>query len=119
MKTFKITNISNLAGKRDAKFNMVIDIEYIDNRTKKVIKLKAGDSVFLTIDSLPLSVHRLRIKNLITIEEVRLAEQIKSTEKPIPPPIKKPTKKVIIENNDELEVESEKKPTSRKKTVTH
>jgi hypothetical protein len=121
MKTFKITNITNFAGKREPKFNTAIDIEYIDNRTKKIINLKAGKEVFLTVDSLPLSIHRLRIKKLITIEEVNLSEQNKLTEKS--KPIKKviiekpkPIKKVIIEKKEEFEVE--KKNSIKKKTIT-
>jgi len=112
MNTYKITNITNLAGKRDRKFNTIVNIEYIDGRTKKTIVLKAGDNVFLTINSLPLSVHRLRIKNLITIEEVNLAELTKPvTPKPIrrPKPVKKP-----VEVVDKVE----KKTTSKKKTLT-
>ena len=67
MNTYKITNITNLVGKRDPKFNSIANIEYIDDRTKKIIALKPSDSVFLTVQSLPLSVHRLRIKQLIDI----------------------------------------------------
>jgi len=74
MNTYKITNITNTAGKRDFKFNTELDIEYIDNITKKTIKVKPGDTVYLTVSSLPLSVHRLRIKNLITVAEVSAAE---------------------------------------------
>lgn len=116
MKTFKITNITNLAGKRDSKFNMAIDIEYIDNRTKKVINLKAGSNVFLTVDSLPLSVHRLRIKKLITIEEVNLAELNKPAEKGVQKPKRpKPAKKIVAVVEPETEVE--KKSSSKKKTI--
>jgi len=79
MNTYKITNITNLAGKRDTNFNKVLDIEYLDNRIKKINKLKAGQSMFLSIQSLlPLSVHRLRIKGLISITEVSAAELAKS-----------------------------------------
>lgn len=118
MKTFKITNITNLVGKRDSRFNMAIDIEYIDNRRKKVINLKAGNEVFLTVDSLPLSIHRLRIKNLISIEEVNLAEYNKSTEKKIQPIKKsKSVKKVVIEKEEKSKVEIEKKSSGKKKTV--
>ena len=116
MKTFKITNITNFAAKRDSKFNMAIDIEYIDNRTKKVINLKAGDNVFLTVDSLPLSVHRLRIKNLITIEEVNLAALTKPADNPKRVKRPKPIKKVIVEKKKEPEIE--KKSSTKKKTVT-
>jgi len=77
MNTYKISNITNLLGKREPKFNSIVGIEYIDNRTKKVLKLKAGETVFLTVQSLPMSVHKLRIKNMVTVTEVSLPEPVK------------------------------------------
>ena len=111
MNTYKITNITNLAPKRDRKFNSVVDIEYVDGRTKKTIKLKAGDNVFLTINSLPLSTHRLRIKKLITIDEINVTQLAKSTEKP------KPVKKPVVVEKETIEPVAQKKPTTRKKTI--
>ena len=122
MNTYKITNTTNLVGKRDPKFNSVANIEYIDNRTKKVIALKAGDSVFLTVSSLPLSIHRLRIKNLIEIVEVSAAELQKNMEKSKPKPkpkAKKPVaKKEPVTVDETAEPVDDKKPkTPRKKTT--
>lgn len=126
MNTYKITNITNLVGKRDPKFNSVANIEYVDNRTKKVIALKAGDSVFLTVSSLPLSVHRLRIKKLIDIVEISAAELQKNMQKPKsktklePKVIKKSVAKKATATITEEEAEApviEKKTTSRKKKV--
>ena len=121
MSTYKITNITNFAGKRDSKFNMTVDIEYVDNRTKKVINLKAGDSVYLTVQSLPLSVHRLRIKNLITVSEASPAELAKSIEASKPPKVAKPKavkKSVPTQKKVEEVVEVDEKTTSsKKKTV--
>jgi hypothetical protein len=70
MNTYKITNLTNLAGKRDVKFNSVLDIDYIDSRVKKTIKLRPGDTVFLQIASLPISIHRLMVKKLISVIEI-------------------------------------------------
>jgi len=70
MSTYKITNISNLAGKRDPKFNSIIDIIYVENMIKKIISVKPNNSVYLTIQSLPMSVHSLRAKGLITVVEI-------------------------------------------------
>lgn len=70
MSTYKITNITNHANKRDYKYNSVLDIEYVDNMTKKIISVKPNDTIWLTVRSLPLSVRKLRIKNLITVTEV-------------------------------------------------
>ena len=70
MNTYKITNLTNLAGKRDFKFNSDLDIEFIDKMVKKTVKIKAGNSVYLTVDSLPMSVHKLRAKNLVSVTEI-------------------------------------------------
>lgn len=119
MNSYKITNITNLVGRRDSKFNTIIDIEYIDNRIKKTIKLKAGETVFLTVNSLPLSIHRLRIKELININEVSAIELAKTMEKERPKTIKK-TKKpvVVIEKKDNVVDNTQKKTKTKTKTTT-
>jgi len=124
MNTYKITNTTNRLAKRDRKFNTTMSIDYIDKMTKKTINIKPNDSVYLTIPSLPLSVHRLRIKNLIMISDVDAIELARITKKPKPirkPKSKKPNNKVvevkksIIEAVDEVTVESQKKGKITKK----
>ena len=123
MNTYKITNITNLVGKRDPKFNSIVNIEYVDNRIRKIKLLKAGESVFLTVQSLPLSVHRLRIKNLVEIAEVSPAELQKNIEASKPKPKKKPKvvkkpvamKETVVEEKKAEPVVEMK--TTRKKTV--
>lgn len=95
MSIYKITNITNLAGKRDFKYNSDLDISVVDKMVKKTMKLKPGDSVFLTVTSLPLSVHRLRVKKLVTVVEVSPADiPKKAAAKPKPPKSKAETPKV-------------------------
>jgi len=118
MATYKIKNITNLIGKRDSKFNTAVDIEYIDDRTKKVINLKAGDEVFLTVNSLPLSVHRLRIKKLIDISEVSAAELANSMQKTKPVETTKKlqlSKKVVVVEKKEHESTVTKKSAATKR----
>ena len=103
MNTYKITNITNQLGKRDTNFNMSLDIEYIENRAKKIFQLKSGESLVISVPaSLPLSIHRLRLKKLITVTEtnnVIKSEGKKSTtvknDKPIKVETNVNTKKVI------------------------
>lgn len=113
MNTYKITNITDKLGKRDANFNMIIDIEYIENRVKKIFKLKAGDNMFITVPSaLPLSIHRLRLKKLIMVSETNNIETNKPSENK--PKIKKT---VTIKKNVKKEVitDEPKKISTRKK----
>lgn len=124
MNTYKITNVTNLVGKRDPKFNSVVNVEYIDNRTRMVKVLNPSESVFLTVQSLPLSVHRLRIKKLVDIVEISPAELKKSMEVGKPKAAQKPkaAKKTVAVQEpvvEEITDEpvAEKKSTIKKKTA--
>lgn len=96
MSTYKITNITNLTNKRDFKYNSPLEFQVVDNMVKQTISIKPADSVFLTVSSLPLSIHRLRVKGLITVVEVspddipkkKVAAKPKAPKKPVE---KKPT----------------------------
>lgn len=74
MNTYKITNLTNTVGKREVKFNSSLSIEYIDNMLKKTVTVLPGESLYLTVPSLPLSVHKLRVKNLVAVTEVSAKE---------------------------------------------
>jgi hypothetical protein len=74
MNTYKITNLTNTAGKRDPRFNSVLDIDYVDAMMKKTIKINPGETIFLQIPTLPISVHRLRVKKLISVVEIGPSE---------------------------------------------
>jgi len=90
MTNYKITNLTNTAGKRDMKFNTTLNIEYVDEMKKKTINVKPGETVYLQISSLPLSVHRLRVKKLISVVEVsnnELNNSMNTTKSHAIPPI--------------------------------
>jgi hypothetical protein len=101
MNTYKITNITNQLHKRDVHFKTPVKIEYIDDRKKKVAEVKTGENLFLTVATLPLAIHRLRIKGLINITEASVADI-----KKINPPEKKTVKKTKIEKPKSLTTKS-------------
>lgn len=103
MNTYKITNITNLSGKRDFKHNSPLEISYVNNLTTKKIIIKAGESIYLTAKTLPLSAHKLRVKNLITVVEVSKTEMANL--------LIKPTDKIESKKN----VKIKEKPTKAKK----
>lgn len=70
MGIYRITNITHTLGKRNAKYNSILDIAYVEKMMNKIIKVKPNDSVYLTVNKLPLSVHRLRVKKLVTVVEI-------------------------------------------------
>lgn len=115
MSTYKITNVTNLAGKRDFKSNSTLDIEYIDEMMKKTVKVKPGDSVYLTVSTLPLSVHRLRVKKLITVTEVNLAdlEKAMKVSQPKSNEVKATQKEEFVAKGDGYKKTPKKKTTKK------
>ena len=113
MSTYKITNVTNLAGKRDFKYNSELEIQVVDNMVKKTIKVKPGDSVFLTVSSLPLSVHRLRVKRLVTVVEVSPNDIPKKAKKTKPVSPKKKEVKSVAKKSVAKKKPVIKKPTKK------
>ena len=70
MANYKITNITNTAGKREIGFNSTLNIDYVDSMMKRTVKVKPGEVVFLRIHSLPMSVRKLRVKKFISVVEI-------------------------------------------------
>ena len=70
MSTYKITNVSNLLGKREASYNSTLSIEYVKEMSKLKNELKPGETMYMTTPTLPMSVHRLRTKGLINVIEI-------------------------------------------------
>ena len=101
MANYKITNITNTAGKRELGFNSILNIEYVDSMMKKTVKVKPGEVVFLKIHSLPLSVRKLRVKKLISVIEITDNELKNSMNinKPIVSPLP-----VVVETPEEIEI---------------
>lgn len=74
MGIYKLTNITDRIGKRDIKYNSILEIEYVDKMIKKIIKLLPKETCYLTVTSLPISIQRLAIKNLLTVSEISSEE---------------------------------------------
>lgn len=111
MNTYKITNITNQLNKRNKMYKSGVDIVYIDKRIKKTIKVIAGQTIYLTVPTLPISTNRLRLKNMITVTEVSAAELTKLN-KPIA--VKKPVEEKVTPKS---KTTTSKTTTSKKKTT--
>jgi hypothetical protein len=127
MTTFKITNITHLLGKRGFKSNSELEVEYIDNMQKKTLKIKPQETVYIALNSLPLSIHRLRIKGLVTVNEISkkemktilAAEKQKESAKPVEQPKETKKKKDSIEEEKpEIEIEETKEDDKTEKKTT-
>lgn len=80
MITYKITNITENLGKRDVNFNKTLEISYVDDMMRRTINVKPQDTVYFTSNDLPLSVHKMRVKKLVSVSEISEKElnQIKN-----------------------------------------
>ena len=110
MNTYKITNITNLLGKRDFNYNTTLNIDILDGMLRKNIEVKPSMSVYVTLNKLPLNIHRLRIKGWVSVSivgENELNEVKKKKDK-----TKKTVSSENIEENDGLK----KKSSIKKKT---
>ena len=103
---FIVPNIS----KRDLKYNSILEIEYIDKMVKKVIKLSPNETCYLTVTSLPISIQRLAIKNLITISEVSSEELNKRNQQ-------LNTKNNVVNNDENKKIDERQLHSNKKKSI--
>lgn len=111
MSTYKITNITNTIEKRNVKHNSILNVEYVDGMEKKSIKIKPNETVFITISTLPLSVQRLRVKNLVSVTEIDSNELNKAISGTKPKPIN-----VVKSNETESKTKEKQFHSSKKKS---
>lgn len=98
MGIYKLTNVTDKIGKRDIKYNSTLEIEYVDKMVKKIIKLLPKETCYLTVTSLPISIQRLEIKNLLTISEISSEELNKYYQE-----MKAKNSKIVNEENKKVE----------------
>lgn len=119
MSNYKITNITNSLGKRDLMYNSSVDVEYVSGLDKIKYILQPNETLYLKIDSLPLSVHKLRMKKFVIVSEIdsqtMASEYNKKNIKPINPIIL-PVKDIKIENIEDNNIAESKKT---KKNTKH
>lgn len=78
MAYFVIKNITNKLDKRHPNVNQTLEIEYFSQFEKKFHSLASGREMVINADNLPLGVHILKAKNLITVKKISDAEYEKS-----------------------------------------
>lgn len=86
MNTYRIINTTNGLGKRELHYNSTLDIVYIDGMTNKTIKLAPGATMYLTLNSIPMSVRKLIVKRMVDVAEIS-ENQLKEIMKPIVKPV--------------------------------
>ena len=116
LNTYKITNLTGSLGKRDIKYNTILDITYMESMMKKTIQINPNESLYLQIPSLPLSVQTLRAKKLISVIEIAKTE-LKDIMFEHNKPINTSTINILketTENTDSELIKAEKKRANKK-----
>lgn len=116
MRNFKIKNITDALNKRDANKSRILDIACVEGFEKKITKLGAGKTMYLTTNSLDVSIHKMRVDKLITVIEVNKnevyrknrilqRELLEKQNKPQPTP---ESKKKVVEKKSSKKIEIKK-----------
>lgn len=103
MKTFKITNITGSLTKRHPNYNSTLNISYLDQMERKTMFIEPNKTVYFTADSLPLSLHRFRMKKLVAIVELNEQELLRLQKE---------------KSGDKKEIKSEEKKSEPKRKYT-
>ena len=107
MTYYKITSLTPKLGKRHIDKNTTLNISYREGFNTREHNLAAGATLYISSPSLPVNLHKLRMKNLISVVEISKNLFLKLS-KPKPAPIV--VAKSIVET-----VEPKKKRTYKKK----
>lgn len=118
MSTYKITNITNTIEKRNVKHNSILNVEYVDGMEKKIIEIKPNETIFITIPTLPLSVQRLRVKNLVSVTEIDSNELNKAINVTKSKPINTVKSSEIESKSKEKQYYSSKKKSKKEDEIT-
>lgn len=105
---YKIKNITNNLGKRDTNKDLTLNVEYNVGFQKKYKKLPPNEEIIMQCKSLPASIHTLRVKKFIKINEISENEFIR---------LQKPSSgKKSKDNSDEKKIESNNNSIKNSKT---
>lgn len=101
MGKYRIKNLTDSFGKRDADYNKVVSFQVSNGLMKKTITIEPGDELFIELKILPLDLQRLRIKNIVTVTEIGNLEfnsRLKAEQNKNKPVQVKETKPEIVED---------------------
>ena len=68
---YKITSLTSKLAKRHSDKSATLKIAYRDRFTEKEHSLPAGGTLYISSPSLPINLHKLRMKKLISVVELR------------------------------------------------
>lgn len=78
MAYYKIKNLTHLLPKRHMNKNSVLDVQFVSGLEKRTHKLNTNSEIYISCTNLPISVHKLRMKKLVSVREVSQSEFFKA-----------------------------------------
>lgn len=105
MGKYRIKNLTDSFGKRDADYNKVVSFQVSNGLMKKTITIEPGDELYIELKILPLDLQRLRIKNIVTVTEIGNLEfnsRLKAEQNKNKPVQAKETKPEIVEDSQTI-----------------
>jgi len=103
---FKITSLTGKLPKRHQYKDKAINIDYRNNYKQTSRSLPVGGSLYISSPSLPVNLHKLRMKKLISVIEISKNAFMKlKNPKPVAPPVVEEAKKLQGKWNPDIEQE--------------
>lgn len=113
---FKITSLTNNLPKRHPNKGAALTIEYRDKYAQKTQQLFPSATLYLAAPSLPVNLHKLRMRGLVSIVEVSKNIFMKLTNPNDIKKVKSTIPELISDNIEPVQPISEPKKTYKKKT---
>lgn len=106
MGMYKIKNLTDSFGKRDADYNKVVSFQISNGLMKKTITIDPGNELYIELKMLPLDLQRLRIKKVISVTEIGNLEynlKLRTQQAKNKPAIIKEDKLDIVDNTSTVD----------------
>lgn len=106
MGMYKIKNLTDSFGKRDADYNKVVSFQISNGLMKKTITIDPGNELYIELKMLPLDLQRLRIKKVISVTEIGNLEynlKLRTQQAKNKPTIIKEDKLDIVDNTSTVD----------------
>lgn len=109
MAYYKIKNMTGSLAKRHQNKDSELKVEYLVGFQKKVHNLPVGQELVMSCRTLPVQIHTLRAKGLVSVTEISENEFMK---------LQKPSAKKVSAEEDDESTSTENTPEKKKKKKT-
>lgn len=113
MAYYKIKNITGSLAKRHQNKDTELKVEYVVGLQKKIFNLPVGQELVLSCRTLPIQIHTLRLKGLVSVTEISENEFMK-----LQKPSAKKTSENTMDSEDDGQDQAKEKKKVKKKTST-